>query len=203
MLQGMRGTVFALALAAVAATVHAQGEPAVTKRATELRETPDAAGRSLAPLAAQSPVTRTGERRGPWVQVKSAAGATGWLHLFDVAPASGAASSQAPAAGGSSTTGALRSISNFFTKGSSTPGTGATVATSTIGIRGLSAEDLANAQPNLQAVNQMESLRQNERDARDFAGKAALKQAAVDPLPAPPRPSGGGGGQPPGQEQAQ
>lgn len=203
MLEGMRNTGFALVLATLATTVHAQGEPAVTKRATELRETPDAAGRSLAALAAQAPITRTGERRGPWVQVKSAAGTTGWLHLFDVAPASGAASTKAPAAGGSSATGALRSISNFFTKGSATPGTGATVATSTIGIRGLSAQDLANSQPNLQAVSQMEALRQSEGDARNFASRAALKQAAVDPLPAPPRPSAGGGGQPPGQEQAQ
>jgi hypothetical protein len=191
-LHRVRATGIALGLLAAFA-VHAQ-EAAVTKRATELRDAPAESGKSLASLPAQAPVTRLGERRGPWVQVRSEAGATGWVHLFDVGPATGGASTQAPAAGGSGTTGALRSVTNFFNRGGSAPTGGSSVSTSTIGIRGLSAEDLANAQPNVQAVGQLEALRQSENDARSFAGSAALRPQEVEPLPAPARPSSGGGG---------
>ena len=47
------------------------GEPAVVKRAAELRDTPSESGRSLATLPAQEPVTRLPERRGAWVQVQT------------------------------------------------------------------------------------------------------------------------------------
>lgn len=165
-----------LALWALAA--QAQGEAAVMKRAAELREAPVDSSRSLAPLAADAPVTRLGERQGPWIQVRSASGATGWVHMFDVA---------SQGSSGNAATGALRGVTNFFNKGSARP---VTTATSTIGIRGLGAEDLAQAQPNLGAVAQMEALRQSEGQARAFAGEAALVPVSVEPLPAPARPAG-------------
>jgi hypothetical protein len=171
------------ALLAAAAAAQAQ-EAAVTRRATQLRDAPGDNAKLVLALPAQSALTRLPERQGPWVQVRTAQGQTGWLHLFDVGPAG------APAEGGSSASGALRGITGFFTKGSSPAPT--TVATSTIGIRGLSAEDLSRAQPNLAAVQQAESLRQNERDARAFANAAALTPVNVEPLPAPPRPASGG-----------
>jgi hypothetical protein len=171
--------VFAAAsLALASAQALAQGEAAVTKRAVELRETPAESAKSLGSLAAQSPVTRLAERQGPWVQVRTAAGATGWVHMFELAPAQGAGS-----AGGA--TGVLRGVTGLFTRGAGQP---TTSATSTIGIRGLEAEDLNNSQPNVPAVTQMEGLRQSESQARDFGRSANLKTAPVDPLPAPERP---------------
>ncbi len=164
-------------LACWALAAQAQGEAAVMKRATELREAPGESSRSLAPLPAEAAVTRLGERQGPWIQVRSAAGTTGWVHMFDTA---------APASGGNAATGALRGVTNLFSKGSNRP---VTTATSTIGIRGLGAEDLAQAQPNLGAVAQMEALRQTEAQARAFALEAALTPAAVESLPAPARPA--------------
>jgi hypothetical protein len=160
-----------------AMAAHAQGEAAVMKRAGELREAPAESARSLAPLSADSAVTRLGERQGPWIQVRNAAGATGWVHMFDVAPQS---------SGGNAGSGALRGVTNFFNKGNNRP---VTTATSTIGIRGLGAEDLAQAQPNLGAVTQMEALRQSESQARAFAGEAALVSVPVEPLPAPALPA--------------
>src|SRR5881398_118003 len=80
-------------------------EAAVTRRATELRETPGDSGRSLAALPAQAAVTRTEQREGPWVQVRTAAGATGWVHLFDLGPAS---TSAAASTGSNVVGGALR-----------------------------------------------------------------------------------------------
>jgi hypothetical protein len=172
------------ALACAAPAAQAQ-EAAVTKRATELREAPGDTGRSLAALPAQTPLTRMNERKGPWVQVKTEAGQTGWLHLFDVGPASGAANTQA---GGGSGTGSnvLRNVTGLFSKGSTT-------STSASGIRGVTAEDIANAQPNPAAVNQMEALRQTEDQARRFASGAAIAAVSVEPLPAPARPAAASG----------
>jgi hypothetical protein len=148
-------------------------EAAVTRRATELRDAPGDKGKSIASLPAQAAVTRSTERQGPWVQVRTSAGATGWVHLFDVGPA---------AAEGSSTGGsALRGVTSLFSSSRSTQ-TG-----STAGIRGLEAQDLANAQPNMGAVTQMEALRQSEADARSFGRSAAWNPASVEPLPAPAR----------------
>ena len=193
LVQGLRsaGLLLAGLLAALPALAQPAGEAAVVRRAAELRDSPGETGRSLATLAVQAPITRLGERRGQWVQVRSAAGVTGWLHMFDVGPAGGQAETQS--AGGGS--GALRSVTGLFSRSPqpmSTP-------TSTIGIRGLGAEDIARAQPNLPAVSQMEAMRQSEGDARDFAGKAALRSAAVDPLPAPRTRAGGGGTDPSSQ----
>ena len=170
---------FAMLLWASQPALAQNTEAAITKRATELRETPGDSGRSLAALPAQAPITRLGERQGPWLRVRSEAGATGWLHLFDVGPAVGAASG--------ATAGALRGVTNLVAGPTNT-----TVPTSTIGMRGLSAEDLARAQPNPAAVRQMEGLRQDEAQARDFASSAALRAVPVDPLPAP---AAGGGTQ--------
>jgi hypothetical protein len=167
-----------MALALCASAARAQGEPAVVKRATELREAPGESARSLGPLTAESAVTRLGERQGPWIQVRSNAGTTGWVHMFDVGAATAPASNAA--------TGSLRSLTNLFNKGGSGQ-RGATTPTSTIGIRGLGAEDIAQAQPNPAAVTQMENLRQNEGQAREFARDAALSSASVPALAAPAR----------------
>lgn len=177
-----------IALACLAGAAQAE-EPAVMKRAAELRESPGEAGRSLAPLAAAAPVTRLEGRQGPWIQVRNAAGATGWVHMFDVGPATGAA--QPP--GGNAATGALRGVTSLFNKSSSQR---AYSPTSTIGIRGLGAEDLAQAQPNAAAVAQMEGLRQSESQARAFATEASLVQANVPALPAPARARPAAGGNP-------
>lgn len=152
-------------------------EAAVTRRATELRATPSDQGASVASLAAQSAVTRTNERSGPWVQVRTAAGATGWVHLFDLGPAGGATAS---AGGGNVVSGALRGMSTLFGGGSPQ----ATTST-TAGIRGLGAEDLAQAQPNAEAVRRMEALRTSDADTRSFANRSAWRPVAVEPLPEP------------------
>lgn len=158
------------------ALAHAQTEAVLVKRAAELREAPGETSRSVAPLAARTPVTRSGARQGAWIQVRTAEGASGWVHMFDVAPASSAA---APSAGAN----ALRGLTSFFNKGSAQGGT--TTATSTVGIRGLGAEDLARSQPNMAAVAQADTLRLDADQARQFASAAALSSRPVDALPDP------------------
>jgi uncharacterized protein YgiM (DUF1202 family) len=162
-----------------AAQAQPQGEAVLIKRAAQLRDGPGESARSLAPLPVQTSVTRLGERQGAWVKVRTADGTNGWVHMFDIT----AASSQAGAG-----TSALRSLSSFFNKGSAQAPGGA-VATSTVGIRGLGAEDLANAQPNMAAVAQADTHRANAAQARQFAGSASLTTRQVEPLPTPAPPA--------------
>ncbi|MGE5332802.1 MAG: SH3 domain-containing protein [Nitrospirota bacterium] len=171
----------ALALALLAVSAQAQQDAAVLKRATELREGPAQTSASLGALAADSSVARTGERKGSWVKVRTPQGAAGWVHMFDLGAQAGAA----PASGGA--TSGLRSLGGLFGGSGST-----TTATSTVGIRGLGAEDIANAQPNPTAVRDAEKLRVSAEQAQRFASASALRTQRVEPLPEPPRPASGG-----------
>lgn len=166
-------------------------EAAVTRRPVELREAPGDQARSIASLPAQASVTRGNERQGPWVKVGTAAGVTGWVHLFDIGPAA------APAAG-SVAGSALRGVTSLF-GGTQQPQRTATTA----GIRGLGAEDIAQAEPNAGAVTRMEAQRQSEADVRSFAERSGWQPAAVDALPEPARgftaPAGSGN---PGQQES-
>ena len=157
---------------------NAQAQEATIKRATELRQAPGDQSASLGALAADSSVSRTGERKGSWVKVRTPQGSAGWVHMFDLG-------AQPAAAGSNSTAGGLRSLGGLFGGGSTT------TATATVGIRGLSAEDLANAQPNPAAVSQAEKMRLSADQARQFASSAPLKPRSVEPLPEPPRPASG------------
>ncbi len=172
----------AVAFAALGAgqMAYAQNDVVTVKRAAELRDAPAEAARSLGPLAVQTPVTRLPARQGPWIQVRTAQGAIGWIHMFDVGTA-------LPAQGGNSATGALRTVTGFFGGGSARPAT--TSGTSTIGIRGLGAEDIANSQPNLDAVAKAEAMRVDTSQARNFGTLAALTAQNVAPLPAPAPPA--------------
>lgn len=182
--RGALATWLALAaLAPFAGTAQAQ-ESAVVKRATQLRDTPAENGGSVAPLAANTVVTRSSERKGPWTKVSTPQGASGWVHMFDLGPQAGSASGT-----GNAATGGLRSLGGLFGGNSGST----TTATSTVGIRGLDAQDIANAQPNPAAVDKAEGLRVNADQARQFASAASLQSRTVPPLAEPPRPTTSGG----------
>ena len=183
--QTLRGLLVSLAGAWICAA-QAQSDPGILRRAAELRESPAPTAASLVALPAQASVTRLAGRQGAWIQVRTSAGVTGWVHLFDVG--SPGSPTTAPAQGGApSGSSALRGLTSLLTGGGASGGT--TVPTTTVGIRGLSAEDIAQAQPNAEAVTQMEALRQSEAQARAFASGATLVSQTVTPLPSPPAPS--------------
>ena len=178
--QTLRGLLVSVAGAWICAA-QAQGDPGILRRAAELRESPAPNAASLAALPAQASVTRLAGRQGAWIQVRTVAGVTGWVHLFDVG--SPGSPTTTPAQGGApSGSNALRGLTSLLTGGASG---GTTVPTTTVGIRGLSAEDIAQAQPNAEAVAQMEALRQSEAQARAFASGATLVSQTVTPLPSP------------------
>ncbi len=155
-------------------------EAMLIKRPAQLREAPAESSRSLQALPMQTSVTRLGERQGPWIKARTADGSTGWVHMFDVTSASSGAQANPVASAGA---GALRGITNFFNRGSAQQA-GSNVATSTLGIRGLGVENLANAQPDVAAVAQADALRVDAVQARQFAVTAALVSRPVDALPA-------------------
>ncbi len=170
-----------MALCTTCAVAQTGSETLLVKRSAELRTVPGDTSRSLAALAPNMPLTRLPARQGAWIQVRTVSGTTGWVHMFDV----GTAAASAPSA--NVATGALRGISNFFNRGSAQANT--TTATATVGIRGLGAEDIANAQPNLAALAQLDNMRLDAQQARRFAAGAQLQARAVDPLPAPSAPA--------------
>jgi hypothetical protein len=158
----------------------AQTETLLVKRSAELRQGPSDSAPVVTTLPAQSPVTRLPERQGAWMRVTTATGQKGWIHMFDVATAASSSSASSTASG------MLRGLTSFLNRGN-TPTT--TTATATVGIRGMSSEDIANAQPNLSALKQAEALRADAAQARKFAGDAQLAVRTVDPLPEPQPPA--------------
>lgn len=170
-----------LLVTALASPLALAQDALVTKRQTVLRDGPGDSANTLATLPAQTALTRQPTRQGPWVQVKTAAGATGWIHMFDV----GTAADQGGVA--NAATGALRGLSNLFNRGSAQP-QASSGPTATVGIRGLGAEDIANAQPNLAALAQAEGQRQDAAQAKRFAAESSLAVQSVEPLPTPAPP---------------
>jgi hypothetical protein len=111
------------------------------------------------------------------MQVRLASGEVGWIHMFDLGNPSSAST------GGGIATGLLRGVTGLFNKGGSQ--TNRTTATATVGIRGLDAQDLANAQPNINAVSTMESYQADAGNAQQFAEQAAVQRRDVPNLTAP------------------
>ena len=158
------------------------GEPLLVKRAAQLRDAPGEGARVLASLQPPTAVMRSGERQGAWVKVTLVDGSSGWLHMFDTTSATSPAS-------GNFGTSALRGLTGFLNKGNSSAQQ-VSVATSTLGIRGLGASDITNAQPNVAALVQADGARIDAAQARQFASFAQLSARQVEPLPMPvPTPS--------------
>ena len=153
-----------LVLAACAA--HAQ-EQAFTNRATELKEKASADARTVASLPADTAVKVLG-RGGQWTQVE-AQSQKGWVRVFHLRFPS---TVEAGAQSGGSVLGGLTGALGFGRQ-TAKPSTVATT-----GIRGLTAEDFANASPDEAALRRLQSFRADKGSAERFArdGKVAAQQ---------------------------
>lgn len=155
-------------------------EEAVIKRAAQLRAAPGDSASSVAALDANATVSRTAQRQGAWVQVRTASGAVGWVHMFDIgAPVRDNAAAEA-----------LRSLGSKVGNGSSVR-----VATATVGIRGLGEGDVSRSTGSGRGARSTESLHQTDRlrttaeSAQAFAKAAALQVRPVETLPVPALPA--------------
>jgi hypothetical protein len=153
--------VAAVLLAAAAAAL---AEPAVTVRAVELKATPHADAKTVAPVAADTKVDVVA-RQGAWVQLKSGR-TTGWAKLFDIRAEAVAG---APAKKGGS--GAADALSLAMgTRGSSV----------TTGVRGLDADMLEKASPNPAEYAKLVTWARSKEQATAFAkaGRLATRDVA-------------------------
>ena len=141
-------------------------DTAFMARETELKAKPFADAPTLATLAEQTKVEIL-TRQASWMQIKTEAG-TGWVKMLSVRMGNPGAPSKSSESG-------LGKIFNLATTGSS----GSTVTT---GVRGLSEEQLRNAQPNPEGFKTLQSYTVKKEDAQKFAKAGQLKAEKLDYL---------------------
>jgi uncharacterized protein YgiM (DUF1202 family) len=151
--------------AALAATAVCAQEAAVTNRATELRTEPRPDAAALATLPEGTSVKAL-ERQSGWTRVE-ANQKTGWVRVFHLRFQSIVARSED--SGGAS-------FLSFLRGSQRAP----TTQTATVGIRGLSEEDLKNASPNPEALKKLQSFRADKPAGESFAQEAKLAAVRVD-----------------------
>ena len=146
-------------------------EAAETLYATDLKIEPFIDARTISNLPAQTTVTVL-KRQGGWVNVTPSTGINGWLKMTAIKLTDGTPGLKKS---GDSGLGALLNIG----RKSRTASNGVMVTT---GIRGLSEEELKNAQPNLQALANMDAFASNQSASEKFARQAKLKNQQIDYL---------------------
>ncbi len=151
--------------AALAGTAVCAQETGVTNRATELKAEPRPDAATLATLAEGTSVKAL-ERQSGWTRIE-ANQKTGWVRVFHLRFQ--ALVSQSEDSGGSSLLSFLRGPQRAPSK-----------QTATVGIRGLSEEDLKNASPNPEALKTLQSYRADKPAGETFAREAKLAAARVD-----------------------
>ena len=139
-------------------------EPATVMRATELKQQPATDAPAAGQLAENAKVDAL-ERRGGWTRVKAEGGAEGWVRMLALRYA-GAGEAKRGNAG-------IAQMLNVARSGTS----GTQVTT---GVRGLDAEQLANAKPNAGELKKMENYAASKDNAEGFAAKGKLRAQRVD-----------------------
>jgi hypothetical protein len=174
-MRSMLGAFVWLLMLAVAVPVWAEEEGS-TVVSTALRSEPQSSSQEVATVPADTTVI-INERKGSWFQVtlKDTPDKTGWMRMFDV-------KMQGGSSGGKSGGKSLASVFGGLFGGKSDSG-----AQSTIGIRGLSEEDLKTAHPNPAELNKMEQYKSSKENARKLAEAANLKEQQVNYIEQPTR----------------
>jgi hypothetical protein len=170
-----------LALLLAACMVSAQAQTMRVHKTSAVRQEPSVDAPMLLELPVGASVTRMPNRQGAYVQVKTSDMQVGWVRMFNLS----SVETQPTSDNTNTAKDALRGLSSLFGAGSKKP---QATQTATMGIRGLGAEDIANAQPNMAGLAKAESIRSSAEDARAFAAHAALQTRQMAELPAPPSP---------------
>jgi hypothetical protein len=156
-------------------------DQAFTNRSTELKDRAAAEARTVAMLAENTPVKLLA-RGGGWTRVE-AGGQSGWLRVFHLRFPASVESAPSSSAGG-----LLSSLGSALTGQRSNPK--ANLATT--GVRGLSQEDLKNANPDPDALRRLQSFRADRAAAERFARDGKLAAVQIENPDAAPAPSKGG-----------
>ena len=140
----------------------ALAEPATVIRATDLKQEPASDSATVSALPEQTAVDVI-ERKSGWMRVKSVSG-EGWVRMLSLRL--GGSSAAKPGASG------VNQLFNVARTGSS----GTQVTT---GVRGLDAEQIANAQPNPAELAKLEKFAADRNAAEGFAAQGKLAPASV------------------------
>lgn len=178
MLDAMKRTLFPVIvlLALVWLPGATAAQEAFTNRATELKASPSPEAATLAPIPQDTAIKVIGRQSG-WTQVQ-AGDKTGWVRAFHLRFQSTVSESREGGALGGGLLGGL-----FGTSKRTAP-----KGTSTVGIRGLSTEELQAAAPNSEAFAKLQSLRADPASAERFAADGKLAPVKVDYVEAQPEP---------------
>jgi hypothetical protein len=170
----MKSLIAVLVLSCVAMTAHAAS--AITNKPTELQAQAKADAATIATLPENTKVDIL-RSMGAWREVKAATGQTGWVNMFNLkAEGSGAAAS-----GSANPMGALGSLLSGGRTGND-----ATVGTN---VKGLTKEDVQNAQANPAEFQKLQGYAVKKASGQAFAQKSKLNATTVEyfPEPAPVR----------------
>ncbi|MDX8379285.1 MAG: SH3 domain-containing protein [Gallionella sp.] len=143
------------------------GEMAYTVRPTEVKAKPFSDAKTLLKLAEHDKVEIM-KRHASWMRVKTNK-TTGWVKMLNLR----LSSAEAPK---KSSDNGLAALFNIAITGKS----GSNVVT---GVRGLSEENLKNAQPNPKALKTMRGYAVSAKTALRFAAKGHLKKQSMAYLP--------------------
>ena len=175
----LRRLLFTFLLALPLATA---AQEAFTNRSTDMKERAEAGARTLKTLAENTPV-KVISKGGGWTRVE-AGGQSGWVQMFHLRYPGTAGGAKASSGGGDF----LSSIGSALTGQRSNPN--ANLATT--GVRGLSQEELKNANPDPAALSRLQSYRADRAAAERFAREAKLAAVKVDDPESASAPSKGG-----------
>lgn len=164
-----------VALCLLLASMLAQAESAFVVRGADLQEQNQSDSPTLATLTKNTRVEVL-RRLGAWSQVKTADGKTGWTRMTALrfVPETGAQVSAKPSGN------ALGALNDLLSSGRTSNS-----ATATTGVRGLTEEDLQNAQANPGELEKARQFAVASEAAKKFARGAKLSASEIDYLPAP------------------
>ncbi len=149
----------------------ADAEPALTVRAADLQAQAQSDAATLASLPENTKVEVL-RRLGAWDEVKTATGQTGWVRMlnlrFDVNNTGK----------GGSTSGTIGALSGLLSTGRTS-----NTATVTTGVRGLTEEDLKNANANPAELEKMQRFAADKPAAERFAQRSKLSAVKLEYLP--------------------
>lgn len=145
-------------------------EPLLTNRVTELRAAPDDTATVVKLLAEKAPV-QLQERKGAWSRVKSA-NDTGWVRMMHLRGGTTIASDQQSSGGGW-----LASMNRLLSASDSR--TNQRAQSATVGIRGFSKDDLAQAELNPAEFAKLKRYQASSADAQQLAGQGSLSFRSV------------------------
>lgn len=145
-------------------------------RNTQLRKSPSFVSKKTQTVEKGEQLDKL-KRKGGWVQVQTDK-SKGWLRSYELRSSKVSFSASAAKPGLSGTIeGLSRSTASLFGKKASATTQKSVVAT--LGVRGLSEDELKNAKPNYSAVDALSSYQSSAKQAQTLATSASLKATRV------------------------